>query len=200
MGFNGDPYEQVNDANGQTFQPKQIYIQEGFGYIEATKYAINNFALVELDKDIAQSKTVKPINIASPYDYPIPPETFINQTGFTSFSDDDTLRYATVQMRDRDLCSLFYGKSFIPSHQECVKHNGAERINYRGPYVVDGMLIGFQRQSHPDAACSFSSPNCQANDVYDSLENALSWIYRMSGIAGVNGRNLFKNENPFWKQ
>lgn len=199
MGFSGDPRQLGNDGDGQVFQPKQIYIQEGFGYLENTKYAINNFALIKLNKDIERTKTVRPTRIASPYDYPIPPGTFINQTGFTSFSDPDGLRYATVQMRDSDLCTVFYGNSFIPSHQKCVKHKGAERINHPGPYVVGGMLIGYQRESHADSKCSFSSPNCQDNDVFDSLENALSWIFRVSRVAGADAKKLFKNDNPFWK-
>lgn len=200
MGFSHYPrlIENRNDPNGQIFKADQIYIHEDFGYLQPSKHELNNLALLKLDKDIMLSKTVRPIPIASPDDFPVPPGTFINRTGFLRFENQDSdLRYATIQEKHLQLCNVFYGNSFIPNQEGCVRAAEEKQKAIIGPYVVNGILIGVQRTFR--STCYIDSPPCDGKDVYMSLEPSLLWIFKISGVAGVNGRKLFEKDNPFWK-
>lgn len=176
-------------------------MHEEFGYLQETEQIIlNNLALIKLDKKIVITDTVKPVRIASPDDFPIPPGTFINQTGFENVKVDDFLRYATVQENYIDMCDQFYGNTLLPVQESCVRQEGIDRNTWVGPYVVNGVLIGFQRSLRANTTCFVTTPPCDINDVYMSLEPALLWIYKVSDVAGVNAKQYFQSCNPYWNK
>lgn len=188
----------MQDPNGQMFKAEQIYIHEDFGYLIDSTQSVYNLALIKLDKSVKLTDSVQPIDIASRDDYPIPTGTFMNQTGFLTYDADDNLRYATVQQNKIDVCKTIYGDSFLPSQERCVQQAGLDRNTWVGPYVVNGVLIGLARSIRASATCEVTSPPCDVHDVYITLEASLLWIFRISGVAGVNSREQFEKENPFW--
>lgn len=197
LGFSRNPYHQHNrhDPNGQIIQAEKIFMHEEFGFIEINEQYLNNLALIRLQRNIRITATVRPIPIASPEDFPIPPGTFINQTGFESLKIDGPLRYATVQENYPKMCNVFYGNTLLPIQERCVRQEGVERNRWVGPYVVDGLLIGFHRSISANTSCHVTTPPCDNHDVYINLEPALLWIYKASGISSGNH---FEGCNPYW--
>lgn len=201
MGFSRNPVIEDNrdDPNGQILQAEETFMHDDYGSLTATNQKVNNIVLIKLSKKIVPSRTVRPIPIASLDNFPIPPGTFINQTGFLHVEDNDFLRYSTVQEKELEVCDVFYGNSFLRSQERCVKQKDGPRNKWSGPFVVNGVLIGLTRSIQASASCYVTSPPCDIDDVYISLETFLLWIYRISGAVGVKGRRLFERDNPYWK-
>lgn len=201
LGFARNPVIEENrdDPNGQILQAAETFMHDDYGSLTATNQKVNNIVLIRLNKKIVPTKTVRPIPIAALDNFPIPPGTFINQTGFLHVEDNDMLRYSTVQEKELDVCDVFYGDSFLRSQERCVKQKDGPRNKWSGPFVVNGVLIGLTRSIQASASCYVTSPPCDIDDVYISLETFLLWIYRISGAVGVKGKKIFDRDNPFWK-